>query len=120
MAFADPQSITINAVANSLARIPTGAGVGSFQTVEGNLVETISHAYGKRARHNIRLQTKKLTADPLVPTTNTPVNASVSLTIDVPLQGFTSTEIEQLVTGFLANLTAGTNLNLKKFIGGEA
>jgi len=43
----------------------------------------------------------------------------VSLTINRPLEGYSDTEIEKIVVGFIAWLQAGTNANLKKIIAGE-
>lgn len=91
--FADPQSVTVNAVAKSLPRTSAGDHRGSFEDPADGLVLTISHQTGKRHRSTVRLDVSKISADPLVPTSNRPYSLSAYLVLDTPLQGFTTTEI---------------------------
>jgi hypothetical protein len=118
--FADPQSVTISGNTVSLPRTGAGVGIGSFTAGDGSLVMDVRHLGGKRFRRTVGIVSKKFASNPLEPTSNLPVNASVRLIVDVPVQGYTTAETEALVVGFLANLTAGTNANLKKLLGGEA
>lgn len=62
MAFADPQSVTINAVAQSLARTASGVNTGSFTKDDGNVALSVQHTYGKRTRRQMRLTTRKIAA----------------------------------------------------------
>jgi hypothetical protein len=119
MAFADPQSITISSVARSLPRTGSGTASGQFQTADANTVLTVSHGYGKRVRHTVSLVTKKLASDPLRPADNVPVSATYRFIIDAPVQGYSAADLEADIVGFLNSLTASTNANLKKLIGGE-
>lgn len=120
MAFADPQSITVNAVAQSLARVASGSGTGSFQTSDGNFKLDVFHNYGKRNRHTFVFRQRKLAADPLISANNTEFQMSVRFTVDVPPnQGFTITEQMYPIAGLLTWMTASTNAKTLQLLGGE-
>jgi hypothetical protein len=119
MAFTDPQAVTISGSAKSLARTGSGVGVGSFGTNDGAQTMEVRHSYGKRVRRTIGLVDKKYSTDPARPDQNIPVSATVRLVVDVPPQGYTAADVEAILVGFMANLTAGTNANIKKLLGGE-
>lgn len=117
--FSDPQSVTVSGTANSLPRTSAGTNTGGFATNDGTLSLQLANQYGKRIRRTISIQSKKYAADPTNPAQNVPVNATVRLTVDQPLQGFSVADLQALVVGFLANLTASTNANIGKLLGGE-
>lgn len=119
MAFADPQSVTINAVANSLPRVSSGVNVGAFQKDDATIKLGVSHQYGKRIRRTIRLDHQKYAADPLVSSTNVLRSMSVYVVVDVPLQGYTIAEQKQIVDGLTAYLTASTGARVTQMLGGE-
>lgn len=119
MAFADPQSVTINAVANSLPRISSSTNAGSFQKDDGTVALGVSHAYNKRIRHSVRLDHKKIAADPLQPSTNTLFSMSCYMVIDVPPTGYTVAEQKQIVDGLTAYLTASSGARVTQLLGGE-
>jgi hypothetical protein len=118
--FSDPQTVTINAIANTLPRTGTGENVGTFTKDDGNLKMTTSHAYGKRTRRQIRLDHKKVAADPLIAAQNLQYSASIYIVVDQPAVGYTPTELKQIWDGFLANLSASSAANTIKFLGGES
>lgn len=120
MAFADPQSVTINAVAKSLARTGSGLGVGSFSKDDGEVKMAISHAYGKRNRRTLRIDHQKLTTDTLDPTINTLYTMSTYIVVDVPTVGYTIAEQKQVVDGLTAYLTASSGARVTQLLGGEA
>ncbi len=121
MAFADPQSITISAVANSLPRIASGVGVGGFQTNDGSLVMDVRHLPSKtRTSRTVGITIKKYVSDPLRPADNVPVSATIRFVVNAPVQGFTPADLLAATTGFLNCLTASSNANLTKLFGGEA
>lgn len=117
--FTDPQSVTVSGTANSLPRTGSGVNAGAFATADGAMSLQIANQYGKRIRRSISIQSKKYASDPTNPTLNKPVNATVRLTVDQPLDGFSNADLTALVVGFLANLTASTNANIGKLLGGE-
>jgi hypothetical protein len=119
MAFADPQSVTINAVANTLPRISSGPNSGSFQKDDGTVKLSVSHAYNKRVRRTIRVDHKKIAADPLQPSTNTQFSMSCYIVCDVPVTGYTVAEQKQIIDGLTAYLTASSGARVTQLLGGE-
>lgn len=119
MAFSDPQSLTINAVATSLPRIGFGTDKGTFSTADGTVRLTISHTSGKRIRHTIRVDHSKVAADPFVPAVNQKVGMSAYTVIDNPPNGYTATDIKQIVDALTAFLTATSGVNVTRVLGGE-
>jgi len=119
MAFADPQSVTINAIAKSLPRISSGINSGSFSKDDGEVSLSVSHAVNKRARRLIRLDHKKIVTDVLNPTINAPYNMACHLVVDVPIIGYTLAEQKQVVDGFAAYLTASSGARITQLLGGE-
>jgi len=120
MAYSDPQSVTIGGSATSLPRIGSGNGSGVFSTQDGSVQLLISNSYGKRNRRTARLTTKTLSADPLTPSNNVPVSGSFYVVADFPVQGIPVADQEALAAALATWLTASTNANLKKLLGGEA
>nr|UJQ85662.1 MAG: hypothetical protein 2 [Leviviridae sp.] len=118
--LADPQSVTINAVAQSLPAIARGVNVSSYQKDDGTVKLSISHQYGKRIRRTARLDFSKIVADPLVPAQNQKVSMSTYLVIDQPITGLTIAEIKQVVDGLTAYLTASTGAKVTSIVGGES
>lgn len=118
--LADPQSVTINAVANSLPAVVRGVNSSVYRKDDQTVSVTISHAYGKRNRRTVRLDYSKIVADPLVPAQNQKVSMSAYLVIDHPVTGLTNTEIKQVVDGLTAYLTASSGAVVTAVIGGQS
>lgn len=117
MAFADPQSITVNSVSISLPR--TGFSPSTFRSADGTVVETISHNYGKRTRRSLRFDLSKIAADPLISAQNIKYSMSAYLVVDVPQTGFTVAEAKQLIDGMMSYLTASSGSKITQLLGGE-
>lgn len=117
--YSDPQSVTVSGAAKSLARTGSTENGGKFATSDRSYQMSVSHSYGKRSRHTIRLQFDSLIANPLVAGQN--VNSSIStyLVVDTP-NGYDTASAKAVVDGFLANLTASTGANVTKLLGGES
>lgn len=121
MAFADPQSITITGIgASSLPRTGSGLDTGIFTKDDGNLQMSVRHSVGKRNRDTVQFKLTKIAADPLISAQSIVYSAAFTLSIDKPKTGFTVVELTNLVVGCLANLSASSNANLIKLLGGEA
>jgi hypothetical protein len=118
--LADPQSVTINAVANSLPAVARGTNSSTYQKDDGTVKLSISHQYGKRVRRTSRLDFSKIVADPLVPAQNQKVSMSTYLVIDHPITGLTNAEIKQVVDGLTAYLTASSGAKVTSIVGGES
>lgn len=117
--LADPQSITIDGTAASCGRVLTGTDLGRFVSPNQDVVLETQTTRAGRVRTVARLRTSKVTSDPLISSTNVQVSATVALTINRPLEGYSDSDIEKMVGGFIDWLKAGTNANLKKIIAGE-
>jgi hypothetical protein len=119
MAYSDPQTLTINAVANSLPRTASGVNTGTFTKDDGNVRLSVSHAYGKRNRRQIRVDHQKIAPDPLISSTNILYGMSVYLVADIPKTGYTIAEQKQIADALIAYLSASSGANLTKLLGGE-
>jgi hypothetical protein len=119
MAFSDPQTVTINAVAQTLPRVSSGINAGTFSKDDGNVKMNISHQYGKRTRRTARLDFSKIAADPLVSAQNIKYSMSAYLVVDTPVTGFTVVEAKQIVDALTAYLTASTGARVTQLLGGE-
>jgi hypothetical protein len=117
--FTDPQSVTISGTAISLPRTSSGVNAGTYTSNDGATGLLISHSYGKRVRRAIAIQVKKYASDPANPSQNIPVSATIRLTVDQPVQGYSVADLQAAIVGFLANLTASSNANIGHFLGGE-
>lgn len=120
MALADPQSLTIGS-ALTLPRTGTGVGSGFFQTADGNVKLSVAHQYAKnrRIRRTVRVDHRKIAADPLVTAQNLQYSSSVYVVVDQPEVGYSVTDLTQVVTGLTTWLTASTNANTIKVLGAE-
>lgn len=119
MAFTDPQSVTVNAVAQSLVRTGMGPSSGTFTKDDQSYKLTISHQNGRRVRRQVRLDFSKIATDPLIPTQNAPYSMSAYLVLDQPKVGFTNAELKYVVDGLVAYLTASSGAKVTQLIAGE-
>jgi len=114
--LADPQSVTINAVATSLPKTSNGPTTNVYTSADGNTsMTTKQNITASRFRREVRLSQKKIAADP-ISAINKEIGLSVYLVIDEPKAGFSDTEIGYLIDALKAWLTS-TNYN--KVLGGE-
>jgi hypothetical protein len=115
--FADPQSITVNAVAQSLPAIARNGTSSEYQTSDGGYKFTVGHQYkAERNRYTVRVDFNKIAADPLTSANNRVYTGSVYLVMDKPVVGYTNAEVKDIA---LALSTWATSANLLKVLGGE-
>jgi hypothetical protein len=119
LAYADPQTVTINAVAQTLPRVSTDKTSGTFRKEDGNVELLISHSYAKRNRRAIKLTVRKVAPDVLQPATNVPYFYTATIVIDSTGVGFTNAEVKQGVDGLLAYLSASSGAKITQLLGGE-
>lgn len=116
--YADPQSVTVNAVAKSLARVGNSSPErrGSFRTTDGLFLFEVRQDQTKdRFRREVRLTQKKVAADPIT-AMNKEVSTSVIIAVDEPKWGFDDTELSYLTAAIISWFTNG---NRDKLLGGE-
>lgn len=116
----DPQTITINAIANSCPAVARGIDTSTYSKDDGNVKLLVAHQYGKRTRTSVRLDFRKIAADPLISSQNIEYGMSAYLVVDRPRTGFTLIEAKQIVDGLLTWLTASSGANTSKVLGGES
>jgi len=114
--FADPQSVTINAVAQSLPAIARDDSSSTYRKDDGNVSLIISRSFGKRNRFSVRVNQRKIAADPLASANNVEYTQSAYIVLDAPPVGYTNVEIKDLA---LALVGWATSANLLKVVGGE-
>lgn len=115
--FTDPQTVTVNAVAQTLPRIKMGATDCTYSTADGTYKLRISHQSTKaRVRRMVRLDNAKIATDP-ISANNMSVSAGVYLVIDEPVVGYTDAELDYMVDALTAWLSAG---NIAKLLGSES
>ncbi len=117
--FSDPQTVTISGSAKTLNRTSNTEGGSKYATSDRAHQVSITHVYGRRHRHTIRLQVDTLTANPLIAGANVTQSMTAYLTVDVP-PGYDAATAKAVLDGFLANLTATSGANLTKLVGGES
>lgn len=119
MSYSDPQSVTVNAVAQSMPRTSSGTNSGVFTTSDGLFNLSVSHTYGKRFRRVVRLTGSKVSADPLVPSQNVRSSMSCYMVVDVPVNGYSVVEQKQIVDALVAYLSATSGSKVTQLLGGE-
>lgn len=116
--FSEPLTVTVNAIAKELNRVGFGDRRGTFARVADGLKLTISHNSGKREASTVRFDINKVAADPLLDGVSKPYSMSVSLTVNTPTVGFSTTEISQNMQALVDWLD--TPANLAKVVNGES
>ncbi len=115
--LADPQSVTINAVATSLARTSQGPNQNVYTSADGKTTMTTKqNTSAKRFRREVRLSQTKVAADPISAVV-AESGFSAYLVVDEPRNGvFTDAEIGYVVDALKAWLTS---VNYTKVLIGE-
>lgn len=121
MSFSDPLSITISGSTVSLPRVSVGDDTAEYQSGDGLIRIEASHQYkAERTRRMFRLDTNKIAADPFRPAENRRVSMSCYVVFDVAKDGHTAAEALAAWVGLNTLLTATSNANVVKLLGGES
>lgn len=116
MAFTDPQTVTIDAVDNTLNRVKSDGTRSEYQSSDESVKLTLSHQEsGDRTRRMARVDQRVVAADPLT-SVNEYKKLGVYIVIDEPEYGFTDTEINNVVQGLATWLSTA---NVAKLAGSE-
>lgn len=109
MALADPQTVTINTVAQTLNQVEVDRQRTLYQKADETVKLTVSHQQsGQRTRRMIRLEQRVLATNPL--TSQQDYRTAVAyIVIEQPEYGFSITELGYLVTALCGWCTTGTN-----------
>lgn len=116
MAFTDPQTITVDTVAQTLNRIKSDGYRSEYAEQDEEFKLTISHQESKtRTRRMVRVDQRVVAADPLT-SVNEYKDLGVYLVIDEPEYGFTDAEIDDVVQALCTWLSTA---NVTKVCGNE-
>lgn len=97
--FADPQTVTINSVAKSLARVLVAAKSSTYQNADETFKLTVSHQKsGTRTRSMVRIDQRAIVTNPL-DSSNDYDTLSFYCVFDRPEYGFSLAQIQQLIAG---------------------
>lgn len=120
MSFADPITITVNAVPYVCANVFTEGATKVYRDPSDLMTLTISHLATKTGRTSrmVKCELKKISADPFTPTINREVKTTVQTVINEPSDGtFTNTELLNLFKGVAA---WESDANVGKLLAGES
>jgi hypothetical protein len=121
MALSDPQSITLNSVANSLPKVSVGDMKSTYQKDDATVKLSVQHNVGKTTtRRVVRLDTTTIAADPLLPDVNRVVPFAAYLVVVSPNVGMSLATQKDAVKGLITQLTASSDAVLTKVLGGES
>lgn len=106
----DPQSITVSAVAQPLPKVLSDGTSSSYAKSDNTFGLSIRHTSftkdkKKRIKHLAAFTQRAIVPDPLT-AANDYETVSVSVQIDRPEAGFTSAQVQAMVTGFQSWLTS--------------
>lgn len=112
MSFSDPQTVTVNSVDKTLARISVEGTQSVYANSDSAYQLKLAHTVAK-SRHRVlaRLDHTEIAADPLT-SENASQKLGVYLVIDEPQFGFTDAEIDNDVQGFITWLSSANVLKL--------
>lgn len=112
--LADPQSVTYNAVAKSLARIGTDDNQSEYKLNDSGVVYdlVVSHQFKVRNRAVVRLRRDAYMADALVPAQNVLASMTASFTLDFPTSGYTVADAQLLGNALVTWLTSAQILKI--------
>lgn len=112
MSFSDPQTVTVNTVAQTLNRVSSDTTKSVYQTVDESLKLTISQQETKnRSRRMARLDNRVVAADPLT-SVNEYKGLGVYIVVDEPEYGFADDDIDHVVQALTAWLSSANVLKL--------
>lgn len=109
MALPDPiPTLTVNAVTYDFVRTGMADGSSIYQTANGLDKLSVSHQQKSRNRTTLRLDRKKIAADPFDAGINQEYSMSTYVVWDRPMVGFTAAECDYHTQLLSALLVAGT------------
>lgn len=118
--FADPITITVNAVGQVLNRTSMGANSGAFRKDDGSHSLSIAHTLGKNNQRVIRFDRTQTVSDPFTTGEYLTATDSVWLVSRSPQGLLTVVQQKQLVDGFLTYLQASSGAAVTKLLSGES
>lgn len=121
MALADPQSVTLSGVATPLPRTSSGDNQSTYTSNDGMVRLIVSHSRSKngRFRRTVRIEHRKVAADPFSSTAYAQYSMTAYAVFDVPSVGYTVAQQKDIWDGFITQLQATSGAFVTKVLGGE-
>lgn len=117
--LADPISFKVATVATNHPRVAVGAESNLYSVADGSSqIRVGGSSTRNRKRFYLTNSKTKIAADPLT-AVNQSVVASVTISINEPLWGFTVAELKALVLDSCDFLSSTSGANTDKILGGE-
>lgn len=114
--LSDPQSVTINSVAVSLALVKDEESQRTYQNSDGSFqLLTKQNVTTGRFRREARIVKNAVITDPISGLSSNG-SASVYIVIDEPKVGFSDTELKQVIDGLKSFMTSTVQ---DRLLGGE-
>jgi len=122
VSYADPQTITIDAVTSSLPRVSVGENRSSYRSNDGLITLSASHQYGKRTRRVLRVDVSSLAVSDAYTGLGKDESMSIYLVADLPRysETFDPTYVKKVFDGFNTQLHASSDALITKLLGGES
>lgn len=117
MAYADPQSVTIDGTTVELARTGQSLTEGTFRSTDGKYELAIKHSLGSRYRHLAQLKLMDTVSNPLVPNQNIAVETHAHIVVDMPRNGLSNARVAEIAD---AIADWATPANIAKLIASES
>lgn len=115
--FADPQSVTVNAVAESLVKIDSSGRTGTYRTADGEFKLVIKHDEKNRSRRTVELSQEIIASDPFLTDVNRTYVQRAYIVLDCPKTGFTTAQQDNLAQALVDYLSDSV---IDKIIAGES
>lgn len=91
-----------------------------YSSADGLTKLSVSHAYGKRTRRVIRVDSSKIAPDPLISAQSIKYNMAVYAVFDIPVTGYTNAEAKLISDGLITALSASSGALVTATLGGES
>lgn len=115
MAFTDPLMFAPDgdpAHQVGMPRTSTGTNLGVYTAPDGTMSIRVEHNYARRTRRVFRVDTNKFAPDPFIPSQNVKLSGSLYVVADLPVTGYTVSEVKGLFNGIAVAMTDPTGPEL--------
>lgn len=119
MAFSDSQTLTVGVTPVTLKGTFREGFKSVYSNADNAIKLALSHVFGRRNRHQVRLDFAKIAADP-ISGLNSRASGSIILTIDIPKDGFNNTELKDNVLALNKWGSDNAGANILALLGGES